>query len=764
MTFLVSKSDLVPSNNAISDSVTVLGFDLNKVNNVTEDLGLTDAPAPKIHSTPRLPADIEKSPERDLPNIAETQRFAGSRSSTPSFGDDSLSLIDVPLVPSNYSSYSDANQSLRNSPQRDFSGSQATSKSDRASPNRYPVDLSRSSSASNGGCWTCRLRRKKCDEKREGGSCHTCIRLTIDCLGWGPKRPEWMRDKQAVEAYKTDIKAQLTRAGLIRGQPRSSLLSPMHSLGARLHDGSLRRQYPVHRRSADSSTGSLLNFDAAVDYPYQYAQPRHNSMYTAMPGDIPSPIDFNTSIFNAKGHVSHFYSPTSSTPGSTQIPLLDFDFAQLGTDGFDFAVRAPSLEPLPLFAGHSSLQENHCIYYFEHVRKVQYIFAGNTITNVTCSMIVQEPRGAVTNAVCALASLHSTRMRTSHGLKAPDPNPEHSTSKYFHDEAYFQLHNAKQVRGAYTASDAIAALHLVWYSQLSGGTTDWQPVFAVACDWVAQQTDLLTSDNPKLALQSLPVEGQLIVKLTLWLDIFSSITLMCSPKYLDLYKRLFDDLGGWKRHSGEIRLDSLTGCTEEVLLGIAEVSALSHWKAMEKRNGTLSSRELIRRGDEIEQRIRKGGVFRGEIDTTALHPTLVQAGSETIDVTPFPTIETRQLVAQIFSEAALLYLHTVLSGSNPGIPEISNSVGVIVTYLRQLPSSEVDRALVFPICLAGCMTDDSTWRELLKGRLQALDESLGNLMRTRLLMEAVWQKRDVSGMTVDWRETMHERGLNLLFV
>ena len=32
------------------------------------------------------------------------------------------------------------------------------------------------------------------------------------------------KDKQAVEAYKADIKAQLTRAGLIRGQPRSSIL------------------------------------------------------------------------------------------------------------------------------------------------------------------------------------------------------------------------------------------------------------------------------------------------------------------------------------------------------------------------------------------------------------------------------------------------------------------------------------------------------------------------------------------------------------
>ncbi|KLO08797.1 hypothetical protein SCHPADRAFT_803823, partial [Schizopora paradoxa] len=68
---------------------------------------------------------------------------------------------------------------------------------------------------------TCRIRRKKCDEQRVGDSCQTCIRLRIECLGWGPKRPQWMRDKQAVEQYKAGIKEKLIKAGMVRGQPRT---------------------------------------------------------------------------------------------------------------------------------------------------------------------------------------------------------------------------------------------------------------------------------------------------------------------------------------------------------------------------------------------------------------------------------------------------------------------------------------------------------------------------------------------------------------
>lgn len=99
-----------------------------------------------------------------------------------------------------------------------------------------------------------------------------------------------------------------------------------------------------------------------------------------------------------------------------------------------------------------------------------------------------------------------------------------------------------------------------------------------------------------------------------------------------------------------------------------------------------------------------------------------------------------------------------------GVPEIGSCVQKIVQLFSQLPPSEVDRTLVFPICLAGCMTNDSTIRDFFKGRLRALDESRGNLLQTRRLMEAVWQKRDIGGKDVDFREMIKEQGLKLLLI
>jgi len=266
---------------------------------------------------------------------------------------------------------------------------------------------------------------------------------------------------------------------------------------------------------------------------------------------------------------------------------------------------------------------------------------------------------------------------------------------------------------------------------------------------------------------------------------------MRPPRYLAMYRRLFNSVGGYWNCPGpnpddgyDLRMDSLTGCPDEVMLGIAEVSALAHWKAQEQQNGSLSMRELVRRGDAIERQLRAhtGPEFFAGIDQAPLHPSLPGAAGVDYNIAPtrhtsmsspqnathttipFPSEDMRRVVAGIFREAVILYLHTVLSDPIPGVPEIGSSVDAVIQLFNQLPSSEVDRSLVFPLCLAGCLTDDRTRRDLVKARLQAQDENIGNILQVRGLMEAVWRRRDFNGGAVDWREILRNDGLNVLLV
>ncbi|EEA26554.1 hypothetical protein TMatcc_005168 [Talaromyces marneffei ATCC 18224] len=57
------------------------------------------------------------------------------------------------------------------------------------------------------GCWTCRLRRKKCDERHP--VCQLCHTLAIPCYGYGPK-PDWMDggdvEKSQIESLKQTVR------------------------------------------------------------------------------------------------------------------------------------------------------------------------------------------------------------------------------------------------------------------------------------------------------------------------------------------------------------------------------------------------------------------------------------------------------------------------------------------------------------------------------------------------------------------------------
>lgn len=130
---------------------------------------------------------------------------------------------------------------------------------------------------------------------------------------------------------------------------------------------------------------------------------------------------------------------------------------------------------------------------------------------------MREPQGPIAHAVCALASLHFAR---TNGL---DAVAQHNAAKPFYEHAYFQLASAMQLNGQYSESDAVAAIHLVAYSLLSGGAAEWPPMLEIACEWLAQ-TQLLTEENPKLVMMNMSPTGRFAAKATM-----VSASRLCAP-------------------------------------------------------------------------------------------------------------------------------------------------------------------------------------------------------------------------------------------
>ena len=142
---------------------------------------------------------------------------------------------------------------------------------------------------------------------------------------------------------------------------------------------------------------------------------------------------------------------------------------------------------------------------------------------------------------------------------------------------------------------------------------------------------------------------------------------MQPPRFMEVYHRMFKG----KATFGSL-FEPFTGFPDEILYAIAQTSELAHWKSQESLKGTLSTRELIRRGDAIERGLRQiqettatnGGLSLDLGFGPELSPLM--SGDSNLD-SPFLSDDARRGVRDLFKESALLYLHTTLCDPNPGI-------------------------------------------------------------------------------------------------
>jgi hypothetical protein len=157
------------------------------------------------------------------------------------------------------------------------------------------------------------------------------------------------------------------------------------------------------------------------------------------------------------------------------------------------------------------------------------------------------------------------------------------------------------------------------------------------------------------------------------LDLFTSISAGRPPRYLPLLRLLFGEQGSlWTQADGEVfnslQIDPVSGCPNEVMVALGEISSLWHWKVEESRNRTLSYRELVRRAEDIERRLRRQdpSSFSAEIQQAPLHSSLAMQMANVDQVIAYPNGMARRIIANVHCEAAILYLNSILSDQNPG--------------------------------------------------------------------------------------------------
>ncbi|KAG0647218.1 Pestheic acid cluster transcriptional regulator 3 [Hyphodiscus hymeniophilus] len=558
---------------------------------------------------------------------------------------------------------------------------------------------------SKGGCWTCKLRKKKCDESRP--SCAACIDLGLDCHGYGPK-PSWM-DGGAAER---DVLAQVRqKVKLTASQKRKS------------------KPYEP-QQAADNAPDQQGNRTAA------------------------NPV--KSAYFSSSDQPLHVLDQrllsTSQRDSSANNPVVNYDSSE-ATPRF--------LERVPQ---ESRLKEDEAgllMHYIDFVFPQQFPFYRPTTADGgrgwLLSLLMQ--MDPLYYASLSIAAYHQ-HYEAYYGTKLESEMPACPRLDEQHRQYVLSLERLRHHLGGVANSQAESFLKdhievlacmvlLVSLEVFKGVGGSWQIHLKAASNLLPTIRAAYDADHTKLS----DTHSMALIFFSRVLEWYS--TLSGATTGTQSFIQTSGAFGG----SACIPSHKLMGCEDWVLFGIMNITELGHWKDSMQAKKRLSVRDLAARAGRIEDLLENG---LKKISTGA-------DGILDHDLLSRESKFDKFCVTSVFVYAALIYLHVIVSGAYPDLPEIQSNVSLARDVFRRMEGSDLVRNLSWPLCIIGCMTNGDQ-EQFFRGI--ALSSNVGRFpfgssAHVLNIMEECWRLRrstDQAFEAVHWMNAMQSLNLNILLV
>ena len=232
-------------------------------------------------------------------------------------------------------------------------------------------------------------------------------------------------------------------------------------------------------------------------------------------------------------------------------------------------------------------------------------------------------------------------------------------------------------------------------------------------------------------------------------DILACVSTGLRPQYADICAAALGD-----DHS-KVQLQNIMGCRNWVMVSIREIAVLWDRKTKMVGRGFLNVVELRRDAIDIEKRLDVGlERLSGELSQVLKSGKAQHDRSQVI-----------VRITQAYAHAAKVYLNVLVSGPNPDLPEIIESVTSTLTALVALPNPELLCSVVWPFCIAGCMAIVDE-RRAFRGLASAAGvhrKAFGSSRRALEVMEMCWKLRN-EGRSCDWFDAMEVLRYRVLLV
>ncbi|KAG9258216.1 fungal-specific transcription factor domain-containing protein [Emericellopsis atlantica] len=600
---------------------------------------------------------------------------------------------------------------------------------------------------SNAGCWTCRLRRKKCDEKRP--VCDGCGSLEITCH-FEDEKPDWMdggpRQKEMADKIKAQVKKQAS-------QRRDRKYMDMLATGTRnvsltQSDGELGTRY-----RAESNT---------INTPHNPSSLTPPSSQTS--GGSPPQVTWTNQLFSHKG------------AQEDNGPDVDVHFIMIYLD-YVFPYLFPFYRP-PILSGGRGwvldiLQRNKSVYYTA-ISLASYFF-GVIMAN-----------GDAVHAEC------TNRMADK-----------------LQEQLQLGLRELQKEMAAMNARKAKAALHeqliamqaivqMVVFEVATGNGDNWKMHLDAAIALFFQilpkpdrWADTLHSlysylwPPPSMGVRRPWSTNQAALRFftasLINMDIMSSIALERAPRLRHYQESIIPacysrECREHAQTAGPLFMDEFVGLHNWIMHMVADVATLDAWKKEQQQSGTLCVDELVSRGQVLADALLTS---LGSLDAEAeaaprqtVHAMMALVVQDPLpemgDVVPSEVKDFGPLMAvhnKIWLHGVLLYLYTVVFGWKPEQEDIKHHTSLITCALADMPRGSCLRGMVFPFCVAGCLApaeDEDRYRQMVQ-RLGPL-QVLGTVKEASEIQEKVWSCRGHLDETFDVAKCLRILGHRSLLI
>ncbi|KFY36087.1 hypothetical protein V494_05327 [Pseudogymnoascus sp. VKM F-4513 (FW-928)] len=620
------------------------------------------------------------------------------------------------------------------------------------------------------GCYTCRLRRKKCDE----GSpcCSACKNLGLEC---NYKRPMWWSNGDSRRQQKDMIKMIIKRKKL--SEKASQILPPgadtppglSHSLPtSATYSDSIDR---TRSGSADSNFSLNFNFDVAPGVDDYGA---YNSQYAPLYSEFqPYEVGFKKErellmedgMTRRESTVSTF--STFPTPQEYH-PSQDASLSPYKGDGeyFDdvYVDRRASM-PEELNANFFDSPElmaasSHPL--LPDLEQSDESLLGHFIQNVLPSIfpVLEANVGAPTLSDRILPALETNKSYLHCALNISAQHYKSTTAAHENSDAIdadIMRHRQAGIRelcasiGRNEPIEQILDTTLgMIFLQCGVGRVDealpdvsWQQHFQAASD-LAQKLDL-----PTQAMDAHAPAAPFNMTLMAWIDILGGALVGRSPTFSHTYRQKH-----FSATNSSLGLRDLTGCDDNLLYLISEIACLDGLKSE-----GMSDMDLFNFVRILGEQISLTEVN----DDAPLKSPYDQHGA----------IDAHQLSVNItaaFRVAARIYLSSLIPGFSPAQESCIGLVDRLTRVLAYIPAGVqgFDKSMVWVYLMGGAAsTAGSGFRSFFDARVAELGAAAdcGSFGRVACLLREVWAQADARpDVVVHWRDVMKGNGWDFLLI